>query len=47
VPITEKIQSSSQTESSIQTNSSITIEKIQPPMPTIGITKPKVRQLNK
>ncbi|CAF3812772.1 unnamed protein product [Rotaria sordida] len=42
VPTTEKIQSSTQTDSSIQTNSSITIEKIQSPLPTIDITKPKV-----
>jgi len=38
VPITENI------DSSIQTNSSITIEKIQSPVPPIiSITKPKVR----
>ncbi|CAF4452327.1 unnamed protein product, partial [Rotaria sp. Silwood2] len=39
VPIVEKIQSTCQTESSIQTNSSITIEPIQP---IHDITKPKV-----
>jgi hypothetical protein len=42
VPTTEKTQSFSQTDSSIQTNSSITIEKIQPSVPIINITKPKV-----
>ncbi|CAF4672531.1 unnamed protein product, partial [Rotaria sp. Silwood1] len=42
VPITEKTQSSTQTDSSIQTHSSITIEKVQTSLPKIDITKPKV-----
>ncbi|CAF4054422.1 unnamed protein product [Rotaria sp. Silwood2] len=42
VPTTEKFQSSTQTDSSVQTNSSITVEKIQTPVPMIHITKPKV-----
>lgn len=43
-PITKKTQLFSETDSSIQTDSSITIEKIQsPPMPTFNITKPKVK----
>jgi hypothetical protein len=39
VPSIEKVQSTSPTDSSIQTNSSITIEPIKP---TNDITKPKV-----
>jgi len=41
MPTLEKSQSSNQTHSSIQTNSSITIERIPP---KIDITKPKVRE---
>jgi hypothetical protein len=39
IPYNEKVQPTSQTDSSIQTNSSITIE---PNKPTNDITKPKV-----
>ena len=39
VPTIEKVQSNSQTDSSIQTNSTITIEPIKP---TYDINKPKV-----
>ncbi len=46
VPTIEKTQSSSQTDSVIQTNSSITIENVQPSPPIIDITKPKVREKN-
>jgi hypothetical protein len=41
VPYVEKVQPTSQADSSIQTNSSITIE---PMKPTNGITKPKVKK---
>lgn len=43
VPMNEKAQSTSQTESFIQTNSSITIEPVQP---AFDITKPKVNTIN-
>jgi hypothetical protein len=41
MPTMEKSQASNQKDSSIQTNSSITIERIPP---KIDITKPKVRE---